>query len=107
MEKTEITVEGYQTDSGKIKITTSSIARELAKKQGIEKTTTNNNVIYFSQVKKEHQLPIDYEYVNAYEQDDELEENKEENIMRLSKIVTCIKGGTKIVGRRKKGGKTR
>lgn len=102
MEKTEITVEGYQTDSGKIKITTSSIARELAKKHGIEQINPNNKVIYFSQIQKEHQLPIDYEYVNAYEKD----ENEEENIMRLSKIVTCIKDGTKIVGRRK-GGKTR
>lgn len=106
MDKTRLFVEGVKTDSGKIYINSKEIGREIDRIKETEPAPQENNIIKLYDNPQFKTTIQKWDWGdNEYVDDPNEEEFK--NIGRLSKIVTCIKDGIKIVSRRKKGGKKR
>lgn len=101
MEKKEITVQGYETETGQRYVTAQEIGRKISELKGIETQKNENNVIRDNPFAKMNPT-IHYEYVDN---PDELEDNVVLDF--FDRITICIKDGTKIIGRRKKDGKKR
>lgn len=114
METKRLFVEGVKTDSGKVYISSKEIGRELERLNEKESMPQENNVINLSenpQFKPGIQLWdwSEYEYV-----DDPNDMDKKFFSINLNgikdffeKCVICIEDGTKIIARRKNGGKKR
>ena len=128
MESKRLFVDGVKTESGKVLVTSSEVARELARLEGIEATQNKDNVIYLSKFPEKDFNWDGYEYVddpNNIEKevyDEKNYSNGEEpdkygisdfliDMIEESGVKSlfdkCIEDGTKIIRRIKKGGKKR